>query len=67
MWNQAFVAIPSLWSPPFKDCMGVLELTRTLIDIESITGNEQTVANYLYEYLARLAADTGGRVEQIEV
>ena len=47
--------------------MGVLELTRTLIDIESITGNEQTVANYLYEYLARLAAKTGGRVEQIEV
>jgi acetylornithine deacetylase len=47
--------------------MGVLELTRTLIDIESITGNEQTVANYLYEYLARLAADTGGRAEQIEV
>ena len=47
--------------------MGVLELTRTLIDIESITGNEQTVANYLYEYLARIAKDTGGRVEQIEV
>jgi acetylornithine deacetylase len=47
--------------------MGVLELTRTLIDIESITGNEQTVANYLYEYLARLAEQTGGRVEQIEV
>ena len=47
--------------------MGVLELTRTLVDIESITGNEQTVANYLYEYLARLAEKTGGRVEQIEV
>jgi acetylornithine deacetylase len=47
--------------------MGVLELTRTLIDIESITGNEQTIANYLYEYLGRLAERTGGRVEQIEV
>jgi acetylornithine deacetylase len=47
--------------------MGVLELTRTLIDIESITGNEQTIANYLYEYLGRLAERTGGHVEQMVV
>jgi len=47
--------------------MSVLQLTRTLVDIESITGNEQTLSNYLYEYLARLADRTGGRVEQIEV
>ncbi|HLI86046.1 MAG TPA: M20/M25/M40 family metallo-hydrolase [Bryobacteraceae bacterium] len=47
--------------------MSVVQLTRALIDIESVTGNEQAVANYLYEYLARLAARTGGRVEQMEV
>jgi acetylornithine deacetylase len=47
--------------------MSVVQLTRALIDIESITGNEQGVANYLYEYLARLASHTGGRVEQMEV
>jgi acetylornithine deacetylase len=47
--------------------MDVVLLTRTLIDIESITGNEQAVGNYLYEYLNRVAARYGGRVEQIEV
>jgi acetylornithine deacetylase len=47
--------------------MSVVQLTRALIDIESITGNEQGVGNYLYEYLARLASRTGGRVEQMEV
>src|SRR3974377_1556494 len=47
--------------------MGVLALTRALIDIESITGNEQAIGNYLYEYLARLASRTHGRVEQMEV
>ena len=47
--------------------MDVLTLTRALIDIESVTGNEHAVGNYLYEYLARLAQITGGRVEQIEV
>jgi acetylornithine deacetylase len=47
--------------------MSAVQLTRALIDIESITGNEQGVANYLYEYLARLASRTGGRVEQMEV
>ncbi|MBV9742388.1 MAG: M20/M25/M40 family metallo-hydrolase [Acidobacteriia bacterium] len=47
--------------------MSVFALTRALIDIESVTGNEQGIANYLYEYLARLAGRTGGRVEQIEV
>jgi acetylornithine deacetylase len=47
--------------------MSVVQLTRALIDIESVTGNEQAVANYLYEYLARLASRTGGRVEQMQV
>lgn len=47
--------------------MSVLALTRALVDIESITGNEQSIGNYLYEYLSRLAQRTGGRVEQMEV
>jgi acetylornithine deacetylase len=47
--------------------MDVLALTRALIDIESVTGHEQAVGNYLYEYLARLAQTTGGHAEQIEV
>ncbi len=47
--------------------MTVFELTRALVDIESITNNEERVANYLYEYLAPLAARYDGSVERIEV
>src|SRR5690349_13802454 len=47
--------------------MNVFELTRALIDIESITHNEEAVGNYLCEYLAPLAAQYGGRVERMEV
>jgi acetylornithine deacetylase len=47
--------------------MGVVTLTRALIDIESVTGNEQAVGNYLYEYLTRLARRTEGCVELMEV
>jgi acetylornithine deacetylase len=47
--------------------MNVFELTRALVDIESITNNEERVGNYLYEYLAPLAAMYDGHVERIEV
>ena len=38
--------------------MDPLRLTRDLIDIESITGNEAEVGNYLYEFLTRLGYHT---------
>jgi acetylornithine deacetylase len=47
--------------------MNVVELTRALVDIESVTGNEHAVARYLHEYLCRVAAGSGGRVEKMEV
>jgi acetylornithine deacetylase len=47
--------------------MNVFELTRALVDIESITGNEEQVGNYLFEYLSGLAARHDGRVERMEV
>ena len=47
--------------------MDVFELTRALIDIESITLNEEAVGNYLYDYLAPLAARYNGRVQRMEV
>jgi acetylornithine deacetylase len=47
--------------------MDVFELTRALVDIESITGNEERVGLFLHEYLTSLAARTGGRVERIDV
>jgi acetylornithine deacetylase len=47
--------------------MNVFELTRALIDIESITNNEERVGVYLHELLAPLAARYDGSVEWIEV
>jgi acetylornithine deacetylase len=47
--------------------MNVFELTSALIDIESITGNELRIGEYLADYLAPLAARFGGAVEKMEV
>jgi acetylornithine deacetylase len=47
--------------------MNVFELTRALVDIESITENEERVGNALFAYLEELAAPHGGRVRgQVE-
>ena len=47
--------------------MDPFALTRSLIDIESITGREDTVGEFLFATLAKLAASTGGSVERMEV
>ena len=47
--------------------MNVFELTRALVDIESISDNETQVASYLYDHLSALAASSGGRVERMDV
>ncbi|MFN7919352.1 MAG: M20/M25/M40 family metallo-hydrolase [Bryobacteraceae bacterium] len=47
--------------------MTVFELTRKLVDIESITPNEYEVGVYLHQYLERLAAQYGGHVERMPV
>src|SRR5579864_8994336 len=47
--------------------MNVFELTRALVDIESISENEERVGDFLYDYLAPLAARFGGSAEKIEV
>lgn len=47
--------------------MNVFELTRALIDIESISGNEERVARYLYGYIAPWIARFDGALELIEV
>src|ERR1700675_1401726 len=47
--------------------MNAYELTRALVDIESITENEGPVAAYLHDHLAKLAARTGGQAERMEV
>jgi acetylornithine deacetylase len=47
--------------------MNVFELTRALVDIESITGNEERVGLYLFDYLSKLAQEYAGVVERMEV
>src|ERR1700692_4957032 len=47
--------------------MNVFELTRALVDIDSVTPNEEQVGVYLATYLSALAARTGGHVERMAV
>lgn len=44
--------------------MNLFELARSLVDVESTTGNELRVGEFLVEHLAPLAARFGGHVEQ---
>lgn len=45
----------------------VVQLTRALVDVESITGNEQAVGEFLHGHLHALAKRTSGTVERMEV
>jgi acetylornithine deacetylase len=47
--------------------MDPFQLTRALVDIDSVTPNEEKVGLFLFDYLAELTARTGGRVERFEV
>ena len=47
--------------------MNVFELTRRLIDIESITPNEERIGIFVHGCLLELAETTGGRVEFMDV
>ena len=47
--------------------MHPFEMTRALVDMESITENEKQVGEFLLRYLSGLAAGSGGRAEAMEV
>jgi acetylornithine deacetylase len=47
--------------------MNLFELTRALVDIESITGNEERVGEFLFDRVAQLASAYGGHAERMEV
>ncbi|HEV1286877.1 MAG TPA: M20/M25/M40 family metallo-hydrolase, partial [Bryobacteraceae bacterium] len=47
--------------------MNVFELTRALVDIDSVTPNEAEVGVYLADYLRVLVEKTGGHVEMMAV
>jgi len=46
---------------------GSFAFTRALIDVESITGFEKAVGEFLFAALSKLAASTGGVVERMAV
>src|SRR5271163_3366731 len=47
--------------------MNVVELTRALVDIESVTNNEEAVGSFLFGLLSDLTARTKGSVERCPV
>lgn len=47
--------------------MNLFELTRALVDIESITDNEFDVGDFLEHYLSPLASRFSGEIEKMEV
>jgi acetylornithine deacetylase len=47
--------------------MNVFELTRSLVDIESITGNEEQMGHVLFAHVSEMAAQYGGHAELIPV
>ena len=49
------------------EIMDLFQLTRTLIDIESITPNEREMGRFLFEYLSDLAQRFNGEVERLPV
>jgi len=47
--------------------MDVFELTRALVDIDSVTPNEEAVGVFLFDYLSELAAKSGGHRQRMDV
>ena len=47
--------------------MNLFPLTRALIDIDSTTGREREIGDFLFRYLEDLAGRTGGTVERMAV
>jgi acetylornithine deacetylase len=47
--------------------MDPFQLTRALVDIDSVTPNEEKVGLFLFDHLREIAARTSGHVERLEV
>ena len=58
-------ACPSFLHPP--KLMNVFELTRALVDVESITENEEQMGHVLFAHLSELASRFNGHAELIPV
>src|SRR5215813_3911867 len=47
--------------------MSLFDLAHALIDIDSVTPNEEQIGLFLFDHLTALANRTGGRVERMDV
>jgi len=66
--SLSLAVFPFLGSPFLAiEKMDLFKLARTLIDIDSVTPNENEVGTYLLGYLSDLADRHGGEVERLEV
>jgi acetylornithine deacetylase len=66
--HACFIRVSPFCSPfGHNQVMELFQLTQALVDIESITGNEKRVGEFLFEKLSALASRHGGKVERIEV
>lgn len=66
----SFLAVPSFRFACIQKLlnrMDVFALTRTLVDIDSTTGQEKAAGGFLFAHLSGLAARFGGRAEQMAV
>jgi acetylornithine deacetylase len=65
--SSKFLAVPSFRCahPEKTGGMSLFELTRELVDIESTSGHEKNVGDYLFTRLSALAARSNGRVERM--
>src|SRR5260370_7885171 len=59
--------LPFSFVPFQKALMDLFELTRALVDIESVTNNEALAGEFLFRHLSPLAAKYAGRVARIVV
>src|SRR5216684_2722971 len=59
----SFLSLRSIQKRPVL--MNLFELTRALVDIESVTNGEKKVGDYLFAHLSALAPDRNGRIERI--
>ena len=47
--------------------MDLFQLTRALVDIDSVTPNEEQVGQFLLDHLSGITARSGGRVERLPI
>src|SRR5271154_5799762 len=68
-WFLPFFSLPPEKFDGFENSvdMNLFELTRALVDIESVTNNEKQVGDFLFTHLSALALRHDGHIERIPV